>query len=185
MLNSIWSCYIIFVSFFTFIWIVKIFFNEYLFSAKNIQNCKVEIDIDSDMWLMVVHLVCRKCDFYVNHMNLLYKARHTRSNWLQRKYLLLEHIHNVTTCNATDRHALIAEKINDVKHVFMGSFTCNLQLPGIHAATTCNATGHRRIYLTLSDICNWLPYTLQLTAMRRRIAVSCYVNAGNIFSKDN
>ena len=42
----------------------------------------------------------------------------------------------------------------DVERVFMGSCTCNLQLPGIHATTTCNATDRRRKYLTLSDICD-------------------------------
>ena len=41
------------------------------------------------------------------------------------KYLKLEHIHTATTCNATDGHGLISKKINDVKHVFMGSCTCN------------------------------------------------------------
>ena len=91
------------------------------------------------------------------------------------KYLQLEHIHAAMTCNATDWHALIGKKINDVKTCFHGLLY--LQLPSILAATTCNATdccwkisdSVRYLRLTATDWhthCNWLrrDVTLQSVA---------------------
>ena len=40
-------------------------------------------------------------------------------------YVQLEHIQAAKTCNATDEHGPIGEKINDVKCILMVSFTCN------------------------------------------------------------
>ena len=116
-------------------------------------NCKISISMHNEKIIIITHQKClheliRPGIHIATDCNAPSQVQyqvsttgaHTRCNILQ---------HNWPACPHRQ-----TKKVNDVKHVFMGSCTCNTP------AYTLLWLAMRRIitgkYLTVSDICNWL-----------------------------